>query len=68
MKKNIIELKVDNREKDLETFLKPQWSWKTFISVVLFCLILVFVVNDLEIDFIKLVLDSSKYFGDILFV
>lgn len=67
MKKNIIELKVDNSEKDLETFLKPQWSWKTFISVVLFCSILVFIVNDLEIDFIKLVLDSSKYFGDILF-
>ena len=66
MKKNILELKIDNKDKDLEKHLKPQWSWKTFISIVLFCLILVFIVRDLEIDFIKLVSDSSKYFGDIL--
>ena len=30
------------------------------------CSTLIFVVKDLEIDFIKLVSDSSKYFGDIL--
>ena len=66
MEKNILELKVNNKNKDLESHLKPQWSWKTLISIVLFCSILVFVVKDLEIDFIKLVSDSSKYFGDIL--
>ena len=66
MEKNVLELKVDNRNKDLESYLKPQWSWKTLISIVLFCSILVFVIKDLEIDFIKLVSDSSKYFGDIL--
>ena len=66
MEKNILELKVNNKNKDLEMHLKPQWSWKTLISIVLFCSILVFVVQDLEIDFIKLITDSSKYFGDIL--
>jgi len=66
MEKNILEFKVNNKNKDLESHLKPQWSWKTLISIVLFCSILVFVVKDLEIDFIKLVSDSSKYFGDIL--
>ena len=66
MEKNILELKVNNKNKDLESHLKPQWSWKTLISIFLFFLILVFVVRDLEIDFIKLVSDSSKYFGDIL--
>ena len=66
MEKNILELKVNNKVKNLESYLKPQWSWKTLISVVLFCSILVFIVKDLEIDFIKLVSDSSKYFGDIL--
>ena len=66
MDKNILKLKIDNKNKDLEKHLKAQWSWKTLISIFLFCLILVFVINDLEIDFIKLVLDSSKYFGDIL--
>ena len=66
MEKNILELKIDNKNKDLDKHLKPQWSWKTLISIVLFCSILVFIVKDLEIDFIKLVSDSSKYFGDIL--
>ena len=66
MNKNIIKLKVDNKDKDLATFLKPQWSWKTLTTIGIFSFVLVFVVNDLEINFIKLVTDSSKYFGDIL--
>ena len=66
MERNVIKLKVDNKDKDLATYLKPQWSWKTLTTIGIFSLVLVFVVNDLEIDFIKLVTDSSKYFGDIL--
>ncbi len=66
MNKNIFELKVDNKDKNFEKYLKSQWSWKTLIFIVLFSSALVFVVKDLEIDFIKLVSDSSKYFGDIL--
>ena len=66
MKRNVIKLKVDNKDKDLATYLKPQWSWKTLTTIGIFTFVLVFVVNDLEIDFIKLVTDSSKYFGDIL--
>ena len=66
MNKNILELKVNNKDKNFEKYLRPQWSWKTFIFIVLFSSALVFVVKDLEIDFIKLVADSSKYFGDIL--
>ena len=66
MKKNILELKVDNKDKNFEKYLRPQWSWKTFIFIVLFSSALVFVVKDLEVDFFKLLSDSSKYFGDIL--
>ena len=66
MNKNILELKVDNKYKNFEKYLRPQWSWKTFVSIVLFGSALIFVVKDLEVDFIKLVSDSSKYFGDIL--
>ena len=61
MKKNIFEIKINNKGKDFENYLRPQWSWKTFTSVVLLCSILIFVVRDLEIDFIKLVSDSSKF-------
>ena len=66
MEKNILELKINNKNKDLDKYLKPQWSWKTLVFIVIFCFVLVFVVRDLEIDFIKLASDSSKYFGDIL--
>ena len=66
MNNNILKLKVDNKDKNLEKYLKPQWSYKTLISIILSLLILIFIVKDLEIDFIKLVTDSSKYFGDIL--
>ena len=66
MERNVIKLKVDNKDKDLATYLKPQWSWKTLTTIGIFSFVLVFVVNDLEINFIKLVTDSSKYFGDIL--
>jgi len=66
MNKNILKLKIDNKDKNLEKYLKPQWSWKTLISIVLFCSALIFVVKDLEINFIKLFSDSIKYFGDIL--
>ena len=66
MERNVIKLKVDNKDKDLATYLKPQWSWKTLVTIAIFSFVLVFVVNDLEIDFIKLITDSSKYFGDII--
>ena len=66
MERNIIKLKVDNKDNDLVTYLKPQWSWKTLTTIGIFSFVIVFVVNDLEIDFIKLATDSSKYFGDIL--
>ena len=66
MERNVIKLKVDNKDKDLSIYLKPQWSWKTLTNIGIFSFVLVFVINDLEIDFIKLVTDSSKYFGDIL--
>ena len=66
MERNVIKLKVDNKDKDLATYLKPQWSWKTLTTIGIFSFVLVFVVNDLEIDFIRLATDSWKYFGDIV--
>ena len=66
MEKKILQLKINNKDKDFENYLRPQWSWKTLVTIAIFSFVLVFVVKDLEIDFIKLLTDSSKYFGDIL--
>ncbi len=44
MNDNILKLKVDNKDKNLEKYLKPQWSYKTLISITLSLLILIFIV------------------------
>ncbi len=62
---NILKLEINNKTKHLEKHLRPQWTWRTYIFVFFLILALTFVVIDLEINFIKLFSDSSKYFGDI---
>ena len=66
MDKKIIELKIDNKEKNIEKHLRPQWTWKTIVTIILFISLLGFVIKDLEINFIKLIFDTSNYLGDIL--
>ena len=63
---NILKLEVDNKTKHLEKYLRSQWTWKTYVFILSLLAALIFVVIDLEINFIKLFSDSSKYFGDIL--
>ena len=64
-KKNILKLEINNKTKNLEKYLKSQWSWKTYVSIFSLISILVFIINDLDINFIELFSDSTKYFGDI---
>ena len=40
MERNVIKLKVDNTDKDLGTYLKPQWSWKTLVTIAIFSFVL----------------------------
>ena len=63
---NIIKLEINNKTKHLEKYLRPQWSWKTYISIISLFSILTLIVIDLEINFIELFSDSYKYFGDII--
>jgi phosphonate transport system permease protein len=63
---NIIKLEIDNKTKHLEKHLRSQWTWKSYAFIFSLLSALIFVVIDLEINFIKLFSDSSKYFGDIL--
>ena len=64
--RNILKLEINNNTKHLEKYLKPQWTWKTHVSILSLIFILTFIIIDLEINFIELFSDSSKYFGDIL--
>ena len=64
--KNILKLEINNKTKHLEKYLRAQWSWRTYFSIISLISVLTFIVIDLEINFIELFSDSSKYFGDIL--
>ena len=64
--KNILKLEINNKTKHLEKYLRAQWSWRTYFSIISLISVLTFIVIDLEINFIALFSDSSKYFGDIL--
>ena len=64
--KNIFKLEIDNKSKHLEKYIKPQWSWKTYIFIISLISVLSIIVIDLEINFLQLFSESSKYFGDII--
>ena len=54
-----------DEHKKLEKYLRPQWSWKTIIFIIMGILLLTLVTIDLEINFITLFSNSFKYFSDI---
>ena len=61
----IINLTTNENKADLEKYLRPQWSWKTFIFIISLFLLLTLVSIDLKINFITLFSNSLEYFGDI---
>ena len=54
-----------DEHKKLEKYLRPQWSWKTIVFIILSILLLTLVTIDLEVNFINLFTNSFKYFSDI---
>ena len=62
----IVSLTPNKDKADLEKYLRPQWSWKTFVFIILTVLLLTLVSKDLEIDYVNLFSNSFNYFADIL--
>ena len=62
----LLSLKLIIKTKILKNLLKTSMVLENVYFYRNIFIHLIFVVNDLEIDFIKLVTDPSKYFGDIL--
>ena len=62
----VVNLSIKKNKVDLEKYLRPQWSWKTFLFIISTILLLTLVSIDLEIDFINLFSNSLNYFIDIL--
>ena len=64
-----LEMYIDIKEsqtKHLESYIRPQWGWRTFVLLSSIIAVLTFVIIDLEINFLKLFSDSAKYLVDIL--
>ena len=60
-----IESNDENFEK-LSEYLRPQWSWRTYLFILLFILIYIVIFIDLEIDLKDLITNSSKYLIDVI--
>ena len=66
MDDKILKLKIINNNKNYEKLIKPQWTWKTYLSIIILLLSLVLISEDLEINYVELFTNSSGYFADIL--
>ena len=66
MENKVLKLKINNKNKHLEKYIKPQWTWRTYLFLTLLTVALAYTIIDLEVNFIELFTDSSRYFGDIL--
>ena len=66
MNDKILKLKIVNKIKNYEKFIKPQWTWKTYSSIIILIITLIFISNHLEIDYVDLFTNSSGFFVDIL--
>ena len=56
---NILSLKIDNKNKHLEKYLRSQWSWKTYVFILSLISILALTIVDLEINFLKYLLHQT---------
>lgn len=53
------------KKSELKNYLRPQWSWRTFLFISILILLLVTITIDLDINFIRLFSNSFNYFVDI---
>jgi len=60
-----VEMKSPNPN-HLQSYLRPQWGWRTFVAAISFILIYIVIYIDLEIDLNELVNNSSKYIVDVV--
>ena len=48
MQNNILKLEINNKTKHLEKYIKPQWTWRTYLFLISLIAALTFTIIDLE--------------------
>ncbi len=56
----------EGRQKLLESYLRPQWGWKTFAFIGLFILIISLITIDLKVKPMELLSNTFTYLTDVL--
>lgn len=56
----------DSRRKFLESYLRPQWGWRTYAGMAAFVVVFWFIAVDLEINLYRLVSDTFTYVADVM--
>lgn len=51
---------------NLQRYLRPQWGWRTFLTIFLFIVVYTAIYIDLEINLHELFTNSSKYIFDVV--
>ena len=57
---------VEARRRLLESYIRPQWGWRTYLSLAGFVAITALVMADLEIDLAQLVQNTARYMFDVV--
>ena len=56
----------ESRRQLLESYLRPQWSWRTYLAIALFVAVVGAIMVDLEINPVDMVRNASAYLADVI--
>ncbi|MGK5093020.1 phosphonate ABC transporter, permease protein PhnE [Deltaproteobacteria bacterium TL4] len=56
---------MQNSDIELEKLIKPQWGWQTYVSMLVFVLVLFFTARHLKLDFLNVIGNFWKYAVDL---
>jgi phosphonate transport system permease protein len=57
---------IDSHREYIESYLKPQWGWRSIIGIIGFIILYILIAIDLEIDLSELLKNSYLYMADVL--
>jgi phosphonate transport system permease protein len=57
---------VDSHREYIESYLKPQWGWRSLLGIIAFIILYALIAIDLEINLSELLKNSYLYMKDVL--
>jgi len=57
---------LESHREYIESYLRPQWGWRSLLGISIFLIIYLLIIIDLEIDFSELLTNSFFYMNDVI--